>query len=636
MAVTTITLDTYKQQIGSQDAFNLQSSFNGRVGDEQVPLVVQFLERGHVHQFDGGLVPFVSGFVGELDEDGRVTAETGTAVSYVGSESDIIGLGKVKMNLPGTMFPQEGYFYGFLGLETPDHSHRESTFSVWFHVYNGNPDMFVNKEPFRTELQKLLDSAQALIDAADGDVKAKLLEWQTQINELITNLNGDYATIQLTVTSLNSQMKTLQDKIDAGGLITKIDFKEVVDARNPDGKMPYKTLGERLNDMPFSSEFTMEEGYDDIDGGIPGYNDVSLSNLKNSINTNLFNFGFGTDYHYISETDNIPFSNVTLEDSMRYYSSGLRKSLNLLSLSDKLDAVVFNGDNVDQPINPDIKLERKMMIKEHNDFATTAFSSALCPVFLLKGNHDCNYNISSDKRLLDNVILDEDFAKLYQQNGKYGEQRLNGSNYYYKDFEDKKIRLIGLDSSDLPETTNADGTMMFNRFTQSGFQQAQLNWLANDALQVPNDYTVVITMHWPLNHTVYDYDDSGMINHGALKTILEDFVTGCGHKTITSSGSIPVAVDYVFATAGNLAGVLSGHRHLDQQKTINGVNYILTRCSLICGDNMIKEKRLEYDGTPSEDAFDIVSIDTDNRILTTTRFGAGSEDANYAKRTINY
>ena len=84
MAVTTITLDTYKQQIGSQDAFNLQSSFNGRVGDEQVPLAVQFLERGHVHQFDDGLVPFVSGFVGELDEDGRVTAETGTAVSYVG------------------------------------------------------------------------------------------------------------------------------------------------------------------------------------------------------------------------------------------------------------------------------------------------------------------------------------------------------------------------------------------------------------------------------------------------------------------------------------------------------------------------------------------------------------------------
>ncbi|MBF7119479.1 hypothetical protein [Pediococcus pentosaceus] len=149
-----ITLDTYKQMIKAGEAFNIAKSFNARVGDEQVPLVVKFLERGKAQQFEDGLVPFMSGFVGNLDDAGKVTAETGEPVSYTGSRDDIVGLGMVKMNLPGTMFPQEGYFYGFLGLETPDHSKRVSTFSVWFHVYNGNPDMFVNKEPFRSELQK--------------------------------------------------------------------------------------------------------------------------------------------------------------------------------------------------------------------------------------------------------------------------------------------------------------------------------------------------------------------------------------------------------------------------------------------------------------------------------------------------
>ena len=148
--ISTITLDTYKQQIGSGDAFNLSDSFNGRVGDEQVPLVVQFKERGLAQQFKDGLVPFLTGFVGSLDENDQVTAETGDAVSYVGTSDDIVGLGRVKMNLPGTMFPQEGYFYGFLGLQNAD-GKRVTTFNVWFHVYNGNPDMFVNKAPFRTE-----------------------------------------------------------------------------------------------------------------------------------------------------------------------------------------------------------------------------------------------------------------------------------------------------------------------------------------------------------------------------------------------------------------------------------------------------------------------------------------------------
>lgn len=200
--ISTITLDTYKQQIGSGDAFNLSDSFNGRVGDEQVPLVVQFKERGLAHQFEDGLVPFLSGFVGSLDENSQVTAETGEAVSYVGTSDDIVGLGRVKMNLPGTMFPQEGYFYGFLGLQNAD-GKRVTTFNVWFHVYNGNPDMFVNKAPFRTELQKLLDAVQSLINDADGDLNT----WKQKLTDLFTTLSAQGANTETLLTTLQAQIK---------------------------------------------------------------------------------------------------------------------------------------------------------------------------------------------------------------------------------------------------------------------------------------------------------------------------------------------------------------------------------------------------------------------------------------------
>ncbi|WP_191993255.1 hypothetical protein [Lactiplantibacillus pentosus] len=207
--ISTITLDTYKQKINSADAFDLSDSFNGRVGDEQVPLVVHFKERGLAHRFEDGLVPFLTGFVGSLDENDQVTAETGEAVSYIGTSDDIVGLGRVKMSLPGTMFPQEGYFYGFLGLQNAD-GKRVTTFNVWFHVYNGNPDMFVNKAPFRTELQKFLDELQGRIDDADGTLN----DWKQKVSDLFTELHNQGIDTQTLLTTLEQQIK-------ADGLLTQ-------------------------------------------------------------------------------------------------------------------------------------------------------------------------------------------------------------------------------------------------------------------------------------------------------------------------------------------------------------------------------------------------------------------------------
>jgi len=226
VAITTIKLDTYKQKIVSGDAFDISDSFNGRVGDEQVPLEAHLYERGLPQQFGDTLVPFMTGFVGErLDDNDQVTAATGEAVSYVGTRADVIGLGKVKMSLPGTMFPQEGYFYGFFGLETPDHSQRVSTFNVWFHVYGGNPDMFVNKAPFRTELQKIMDEGEQLNQDNDGKFQTKLADWQKQVTDLITSSNTDFAKFQQTMDNLRSSLDLIKDQIASNSVVTKPDLE---------------------------------------------------------------------------------------------------------------------------------------------------------------------------------------------------------------------------------------------------------------------------------------------------------------------------------------------------------------------------------------------------------------------------
>lgn len=486
-----------------------------------------------------------------------------------------------------------------------------------------------------TPFQDLYEKLDIIYQNADADIKAKVVEWQRQVTELITSLNGDYAAIQLTVNGLNEKLDSVSKQIEAGGLITNVDFKPITEEIEK-ARGDSNSLSERMAGFISEKDLLIDDLYDDIDGGIPDYNNKPLADFKSAINPKLFNLGFGTDYHYDVGSWFHPYPSVSAEHMHKMYNDGLRKSLNILSLTDKLDAIVFNGDNADQPSNDDLVQERKTMIKEHQDFANTVFRVAQCPAFLLKGNHDNNYNLSDEHLTFTNVIHDSDFARIYQQNGKFDEVRNGNSNYYYKDFDDKKIRLIGLDSSDFPETTNADGTMIFNKFSNSGFQQNQLNWLANQALQVPDGYAVLITMHWPVNHTVYDYADEMMINHHLLKQILEDFTTGTPKKAGVSTEALPVNIEYEFKAKGNLIAVLSGHRHLDQQVNKNGVNYVLTRCSLTAGDNMIKEKRVEFDGTPSEDAFDLASVDTTTRTMTLTRFGAGSEDAKYASRFVKY
>ncbi|MGX6395179.1 glycosyl hydrolase family 28-related protein [Lactiplantibacillus pentosus] len=303
--ISTITLDTYKQQISSGDAFNLSDSFNGRVGDEQVPLVVQFKERGLAQQFEDGLVPFMTGFVGSLDENDQVTAETGEAVSYVGTSDDIVGLGRVKMNLPGTMFPQEGYFYGFLGLKNAD-GKRVTTFNVWFHVYNGNPDMFVNKAPFRTELQKVLDTAQSLIDDADGD----LTKWKQKLTDLFSTLSAQGAD---TVTLLT----TLQTQIKQSNLFTKGQMDELLGSLTdfkPTGSNLIDKLNNEFNDRGVNVKWFGAVG----DGKTDNVDAINAAIKAAQDNGGKVYFPSGI---YLTSGINIVLKNITIAGEDRWSTS---------------------------------------------------------------------------------------------------------------------------------------------------------------------------------------------------------------------------------------------------------------------------------------------------------------------------
>ena len=55
---------------------------------------------------------------------------------------------------------------------------------------------------------------------ADGMISDKVAEWQKQVNTVITNLNGDYASMQLLVNGLTEKLDSITQKAEDGDLVT--------------------------------------------------------------------------------------------------------------------------------------------------------------------------------------------------------------------------------------------------------------------------------------------------------------------------------------------------------------------------------------------------------------------------------
>lgn len=607
--VSAITLDTYKQQIGSGDAFNLSDSFNGRVGDEQVPLVIQFKERGLAQQFQDGLVPFMTGFVGSLDENSQVTADTGEAVSYVGTSDDIVGLGRVKMNLPGTMFPHEGFFYGFLGLQNAD-GKRVTTFNVWFHIYNGNPDMFVNQAPFRTELQKVLDQAQSLIDTTDGKLKTKIQAFDDKIVATFAKWNGDYATIQQTVTDLTSKLADIAQKIKDGNVLTEKDLDDKLSSFEDRFTELTANVQTALGDFQDGNALNgyFEDEIDEVGGPIPNYALDRLNQLTEIPASNL-NVGFITDNHH--QLSNYSPHSI---NHYVYMAAASRRA--------RLDAIVAGGDNTNGWFGKQEKLVETRQ-------ATSVLANRVAAgtdVYYVFGNHDNGVG-QNGNNTPDTCLSDAEIKAYYRTADKvYGETRDGDSLYGYKDYSDKKVRLIWLNSFDLPYTLNSDGTYEYDFLTQSGYQNQQLTWLANQALKVPdNNWQVMIFTHCPLPGTfevAAGQPQLSQYNSDVLIGIINAFQSGTKYSQADASRTFPINVtcDYTSQGKAIVIGLFNGHIHRDGQMTYDGINCIETAASLCSSLNPGRIK-----DTIAEDCWDIFSVDTANRKIHAYRFGYGAD-----------
>ena len=199
------------------------------------------------------------------------------------------------------------------------------------------------------------------------------------------------------------------------------------------------------------------------------------------------------------------------------------------------------------------------------------------------------------------------------------------------DIEDKKIRIIAIDSLDTDRSvTDEKGNVKYFSKYGTFITSEQLNWIANTALNFDDkpekDWGVILTSHM----TFEDFGYHANAGEVLLKILAafnnsDKYSFTCRHEE-NSFFDIDVSCDFT-RYAGeekkpHIICWLVGHEHEDKNKVIDGINIIWSlngSASNHYGDARV----MRYPGTSTQNAFDIVNIDTQNRRISLFRYGAG-------------
>lgn len=443
------------------------------------------------------------------------------------------------------------------------------------------------------------------VDMTDDSAK----DWVSNLNKIIDKYSQWVNEAHSSWEEFVDSNKEIIKSIDPGGTL----LAEIIDARKPINDDAYPSLGNRLN--------AMEDGYDQVNKAIPDSKireayKLGIERTKSKIKNTDFNIGFITDTHWEENYDaNRPYE---VYGRTKYYDS-LNHLSNIQKLDGLVDTFICGGDNTESG-------SRSLdIIKKQSEIFALKASTVESDNFLLLGNHDqgssrlINYGYDKTQLPFDDYIHQDDIKELWSTNyNENGELRDGDSLYFYKDYPDKKIRLIGINTNDDPEIKTDDGYEKYLPIWLEAVRQQQLDWLANTALRnVPEDYHVVVFGHAHLDPSLDGSSHNNPerhVNFDILLNMLNAFKNGQDYSGVSSIADFNVSVNAEFSKQGprTLVGYFCGHVHQQLVREYAGIkNYIF--------DNSFFEGT--DDGTEKQDSWAVIAIDTANRKIKIYGFG---------------
>lgn len=439
-----------------------------------------------------------------------------------------------------------------------------------------------------------------------------------EITDLMTTLNQTNTATLGELNSAKAALSALEEKIKQDGLFTQGEADEFKNSVKSD-------LGNLITDAKKSMENQTVNDFSSLAITDPQnmYSEEMPPYFKNTFNhatnvphgDNIVNIAFITDNHHEEDADpwtKKAYSGKSLEH-YQWFAQG--------TLRTKPDVAIANGDNINGNTYRPTLVWTTMHV-----WAMLSTAYLKTALFMLPGNHDTGIG-QTPKLVAGDAMTEHDLKNAYHTvKPLYGEVRNGDSLYFYKDLPDKKVRVIGLNSSDMPWTTDSQENYVHNRLEEAGFGVDQLRWLVDVALKLPdNSWQVVFFFHHPLSSSTF-------YNAQALIDIIKAFKNGgsvvINRSDIDDMQIVGLNVDFTTQGAGTVIGVFNGHYHADSQDltTLNGTPIIVTDASL---SNSIGEQ-LERRNTVNEDCWETISIDTNARTIHCYRFGRGSD------REFNY
>ena len=434
---------------------------------------------------------------------------------------------------------------------------------------------------------------------------ARGIEKSGEISQNAVDVANDTASRQDDVDQSQKDFKDRYNEQIAGNT----DLNEVIDARKPTNKTSYVTLGERLNveSTPVYEEASLDIDIDqslNLGGKLSAEVNNSLEEFKANLPEEGFRIAVISDSHFEDMASSNFFGAYPQTKDALTHVTAFNK------LADSVDVMIALGDNV----NGCYPIVDKT-IADGSDYADLITYKSGPDRFVLPGNHDdgsaAKYiNYGDNQTILplkpNQVINNNQFKDIFRTRELInGEKRDNGSLYFYKDYPDAKIRMIGLYTEDVPEDIlNSDGSIKYDRYWYHTYSQQQINWIANVALMnVPADYSVFIVAHAPINNK-----DAKQYNNDMMKNVLDAFCTG-GSYNGSSSTEVPnelkisINCDYTTQGTRKIAGFLAGHIHTESIVPLT--NFTLS--TVTCDANKVAD----LTGTADAMAFQVVTIQPD-------------------------
>lgn len=421
-------------------------------------------------------------------------------------------------------------------------------------------------------------------------------------------------------------------------------------AYNSDGSLSNAGLWVNVPKNTFSIDFeklfriqisTLDGSAIDISAALESikivYTDDSVENLplywKNYLDKRIAEvrneFAAGNDMSAVLLTTDTHFVFNNVNEINPFVAKYICDKLGLRSFIHLGDVIAENKD--------------KNVATERMNYVMRKYHDSVDNFYPVRGNHDDNnegnlYPYSSC------ITQKESYSWMFRRNSPYAVMGKTGT-YYYVDNDFEKLRMIFLDVIDFPYADNGTDKIK-EKYLSWGLEQ--LDWFTNKALKAPAEYSIAIFNHTPIvesivtkEHGISESKQTLPKNAQQMIEILDAYVSRSKKdividlKDVTSfeyfNGTI--SADFTQQT-GKIVGWFSGHEHIDDIQEIGNtgiMNVFILNNSVNFSSELVSStyqpERKMFDIT--EEVYDLLLIDRENRIVNIYRFGAGNQEKRF-------